>query len=141
MIYFIQTSVDRIKIGTTENLTQRLGQLKNIGDRLILLATIPGNRSREQEIHTQFAHLRIGHTELFRPADDLMDFIEKAQPYGRIADKETSKVRIVAEIDPEIMRRLRHFQADNDKSIREIIEDALHRHFNAMETPNAETTQ
>ncbi len=139
MIYFIQTSVDRIKIGTTENLARRLGQLKNLGDHLILLATIPGDRSREQEIHAQFAHLRIGHTELFRFADDLMDFIEKAQPYGRIADKETSKVRIVFEIDSDLARLLKRARADTDKPMCQIIEDALAIHF--RETPSAETTE
>ncbi len=41
--------------------------------------------------------------------------------------------RLVAEVDPDTMRRLRIFQADHDKSIREIIEAALHRHFKAVE--------
>ncbi len=45
MIYFIRTSSGLIKIGTTENLIQRMNEVKaKLGKDLVLLATIPGGR-------------------------------------------------------------------------------------------------
>jgi hypothetical protein len=79
VIYFIQ-SVDGgpIKIGSTDNLRERLKALEvHYGRPLALLATMPGDREREAEIHAQFSHLRFGRTEQFRPASDLMDFINR----------------------------------------------------------------
>lgn len=78
MIYFAQTATGSIKIGTTEDLPSRLERLKDhYGAELALLATMPGDRDREAEIHDQFAHLRFGRTEQFRPGPDLMEFIGK----------------------------------------------------------------
>ena len=47
------------------------------GEKLALLATMPGDRSVEAEIHERFSHLRLGKTEQFQPAADLMAFIGK----------------------------------------------------------------
>lgn len=78
MIYFAQTPTGSIKIGLSRRVTKRLSDLEQAWDTwLTPLATMPGDYRREQEIHRQFKHLRIGHTEQFRPGPDLMKFIGK----------------------------------------------------------------
>jgi hypothetical protein len=76
-VYFVQ-AVDGgpIKIGYTENLTVRVKQLEATYARsLALLRAVEGGRIEEHAIHCQFAHLRLGRTEQFRPAPELLDFI------------------------------------------------------------------
>jgi hypothetical protein len=78
VIYFAQLPGGSIKIGTSENIELRLsGLADHYGAELALLATMPGDRSIEAEIHERFSHLRLGRTEQFRPAADLMAFIGK----------------------------------------------------------------
>jgi T5orf172 domain len=78
LIYFAQTPTGSIKIGTSENVDSRLLSLEqHYGQPLALIGTMPGDRQTEQEIHARFSHLRLGRTEQFRPAADLMEFIGK----------------------------------------------------------------
>jgi hypothetical protein len=78
VIYFAQTPTGSIKIGLTGDIEARLRTLESYyGTELALLATMPGDRSVEVEIHERFAHLRLGRTEQFRPGADLMAFIGK----------------------------------------------------------------
>jgi hypothetical protein len=77
MIYFMQP-VDGgpVKIGCSANVRARQKQLEaHYGRELALLATMEGDREQETEIHARFADLRLGHTEQFRPAPELMAFI------------------------------------------------------------------
>lgn len=77
MIYAMQ-SLDGgvVKIGMTSDVDRRRVQLeRTYGTPLALLAVFPGGREEEARIHGQFAHLRIGRTEQFRPAPDLMEFL------------------------------------------------------------------
>lgn len=77
MIYFLQP-VDGgpVKIGQSIDVDARRVQLEShYGTPLALLATMPGGRNEEREIHERFAHLRFKRTEQFRPAADLMAFI------------------------------------------------------------------
>jgi hypothetical protein len=77
MIYFMQpTDGGPVKIGYTENLEQRRLNLESAYRRpLAVLATMEGGREEEAAIHQRFDHLRIGRSEQFRPAADLMCFI------------------------------------------------------------------
>lgn len=77
MIYFLQpTDGGAIKIGFTEDLDARRRQLeRHYGCPLAILATMPGGREEEAEIHERFDELRLGRTEQFRPAPELMEFI------------------------------------------------------------------
>jgi hypothetical protein len=79
MVYFAQlVESGSIKIGCSDNLEGRLQSLESYyGQPLALLATMPGDRSTERQIHNRFAHLRLGKTEQFRPAAELMQFIGK----------------------------------------------------------------
>lgn len=77
MVYFLQP-VDGgpIKIGFSDDVEFRRVQLEGTyGCPLALLATMNGGRQEEAEIHERFAHLRLGRTEQFRPAADLLTFI------------------------------------------------------------------
>jgi hypothetical protein len=79
VIYFVQAvEIENapIKIGYSEDVNRRLDQLEwNYRTPLALLATMPGGRDKERVIHARFSHLRIGTTEQFRPAQELMEFI------------------------------------------------------------------
>jgi hypothetical protein len=77
VVYFVQ-AVDGgpIKIGHSVDVERRIGQLEaDFKRKLAVLAVIPGGRIQEREIHDRFSHLRLGKTEQFRPAQDLLDFI------------------------------------------------------------------
>lgn len=83
MIYFVQ-AVDGgpVKIGYSADVPLRVRQLEaHYRKPLAILATMPGGREQEAEIHARFDHLRFKssargrHPEQFRPAPDLMAFI------------------------------------------------------------------
>lgn len=88
MIYFVQgLDGGAVKIGFTDDMATRLPQLEyKYKQPLAVLATMPGNREREQEIHARFSHLRFGKTEQFRPAADLMAFIGRPLLVGANPD-------------------------------------------------------
>lgn len=76
-VYFIKRGVRRgpIKIGFSAKPKKRLAQLQTSHpDQLILLGTVPGTPSLEQEIHQRFKHIRLG-GEWFSPTAELTDFI------------------------------------------------------------------
>jgi len=76
IVYFIRGH-ERVKIGTTTNLKRRLTAMSQPPD--VVMATIPGDRNVERQMHTRFAHLRIDRTEWFRMEPDLAAFIESIQ--------------------------------------------------------------
>lgn len=76
VVYYVQLG-DRIKIGTTTNLANRLRSFYALPDQL--LAIEPGGLVRERERHQQFAAQRFPRTELFAPSDELHDIIRQAR--------------------------------------------------------------
>lgn len=98
MIYFVQpVSGGPVKIGTTINLESRLKQLEShYGQPLAVLATQEGGRTEEAEIHARFSHLRFGHTEQFKPAPELMDFIGRPL----LVNPDPSAVESLSPADP-----------------------------------------
>lgn len=77
MVYAMQP-VDGgpVKIGTSTNVERRRVSLERAyGSRLVVLATFDGGRTEEEELHRRFAHLRLGRTEQFKPAPELMSFL------------------------------------------------------------------
>ena len=88
MIYFMQSQGGGpVKIGHSLNVeARRKGLEAHYGTPLIILATRPGGRSEEAEMHARFAHLRLGRTEQFRPAPDLMKFIGRPLFVGANSD-------------------------------------------------------
>jgi hypothetical protein len=77
LIYYIQSAEGGpIKVGYSNDVPRRIRQLEaHYGKPIAILGTMWGGRAEEAEIHARFAHLRIGRTEQFRPAADLMAFI------------------------------------------------------------------
>ena len=136
LVYFAQTPTGSIKIGCTKNLKARLDHLKSrYGAELSLLATMPGDRSTESEIHGRFNHLRLGTTEQFRPGRDLMDFIGKpllVSPNPEAVEATPRKwfPPGVAQIERDILTRARMISADRgiplagylSNSLRQIVE-------------------
>jgi hypothetical protein len=88
MIYFLQpTDGGPIKIGFSDNVDARVRQLEwHYGRPLALLGTMEGGREEETEIHSRFAHLRLGRTEQFRPASELLAFIGRPLLIGANPD-------------------------------------------------------
>jgi len=88
MIYFAQ-AIDGgpVKIGYSADVMARARQLEShYGRPLAILATMKGDRPEEAELHARFAHLRLGRTEQFRPAPDLMAFIGRPLLVGANPD-------------------------------------------------------
>jgi hypothetical protein len=84
VIYFLQsTDGGPVKIGTTEDVEARRRQLEShYGKPLALLATLPGGRDEEAEIHERFGYLRLGYPGRsepfpvqFRSDPELMAFL------------------------------------------------------------------
>ncbi len=88
MIYFMQSpDGGPVKIGYSGDVEARARQLEShYGKPLAVLATVPGDRAEEAEMHRRFAHLRLGRTEQFRPAPELMDFIGRPLLVGANPD-------------------------------------------------------
>jgi hypothetical protein len=80
IVYFVQgeTGAGPIKIGTTTNIKSRLSALSVSSPvKLKLLAAIPGGTKVEADMHQRFRRHRL-HGEWFSPAQELLDFIERA---------------------------------------------------------------
>ena len=73
VVYYVELPGDRIKIGTTINLPQRLDALR-VG-REAILATEPGGLTLERQRHRQFDAYRIGKREDFRDVPMLREWI------------------------------------------------------------------
>lgn len=73
VVYYVALPGDRIKIGTSGNLPERLRSLRV--DRAAVLATEPGGLSLERRRHRQFAAYRIGQREDFRDVPFLREWI------------------------------------------------------------------
>jgi hypothetical protein len=76
VVYFVrQGRKGPVKIGTTTRIYERLKELETgTSFRLRLLASEPGDRDRERELHRRFApaHMR---GEWFWPTPELVDYI------------------------------------------------------------------
>lgn len=70
VVYYIRFH-DRMKIGTTANLGQRMRQLWH--DELVALEL--GGRARERQRHEQFAQWRLGTSEWFSLSPPLLDHV------------------------------------------------------------------
>lgn len=79
VVYYLRIG-DRIKIGFTTNLAQRVAALRLDPDAV--LATEPGGRDIEYRRHLQFADERYGRREDFAPSDRLMAHIRTLQMGG-----------------------------------------------------------
>lgn len=77
LVYYIRLSRQRIKIGTTRNLPQRMAALRATRDDLI--AVEPGGRAVERDRHRQFSAVAIpGRSEEFYETADLLAWAKGA---------------------------------------------------------------
>ena len=80
-VYFLQRPSDQhVKIGYTRNVSGRVKESGRDNGGVVLLATEPGGRAREAELHRQFAECRVASNhEWFFPVARLMDYIALLQ--------------------------------------------------------------
>ena len=79
-VYFMQFgSADApVKIGYTRNLGARLRTIESSHwEPMVLLVAIPGDKSKETEIHAKLSRFRIGTTEWFESSDELRTFVDE----------------------------------------------------------------
>lgn len=139
MIYFLQpVAGGPVKIGYSADVPGRHRQLEShYGQPLALLAMIEGSVEQEAEIHGRFAHLRLGRTEQFRPAAELMAFIGRpllvhpdpeaveAMPADNLRGLRPVRV----DLTHEAHRLLRLIAADADMSMASYAREALTGHL------------
>lgn len=79
VVYFAESPLGMIKIGTSQNAHARLQSLG--GDSLRLLATTPGGFALEKDLHNRFCHfaVRSRGPEWFWPCPDLLNVIRRAK--------------------------------------------------------------
>lgn len=81
VVYYVRLG-DRVKIGTTVDLTSRLNSFRTVymADDIELLATEPGDGLLERERHREFAAERLdARHELFNPSPRLLAHIESVK--------------------------------------------------------------
>lgn len=88
IVYFVRRGgSDKIKIGTTTNMDSRINALKHpLTGKLRVLATIPGGRDVEKQMHARFKQYRIA-GEWFRLEGELMEFVAKLQQRAKLKKK------------------------------------------------------
>ena len=75
-VYFIEDSIERIKIGFSNDPQKRLGELQTgSSNSLRLIGSIPGGKDLESKLHSDFAHLKLKN-EWFHATQGLRGFIE-----------------------------------------------------------------
>lgn len=80
VVYFIRIPGDRIKIGRSCRLRERLNTHRRTFGEVEFLLTIPGSKDVEAETHRRFAaHLVDGEHEIFLADPELLAWIERRQ--------------------------------------------------------------
>ncbi|MGH7990183.1 MAG: GIY-YIG nuclease family protein, partial [Limisphaerales bacterium] len=75
-VYFIEDSLERIKIGFSKNLKKRVGGFQTGSSiRQRLIGSIPGGKHLESKLHSDFAFLQL-EREWFHATQGLRSFIE-----------------------------------------------------------------
>lgn len=80
VVYFLRTPAGTVKIGCSIELRRRLRDLhREFGGPVRLLASQPGGRALEAEMHQRFADSRVMDLlgEQFEPSDELLDYIDR----------------------------------------------------------------
>jgi hypothetical protein len=145
VIYFLQAEPGGpIKIGHAVDPSRRRRQLeKHYGRALHALAVIEGDREREREIHRRFAHLRIGITEQFQPAPELVRFISRSWlPAKKSATAEAMPVKTKQKSSavtlcgsPEYKRALKELAASRGFSVTTLFDQAIRAYARLNQYP------
>jgi hypothetical protein len=124
LIYFIRDeATNRIKIGTTIRLSQRLYQLGLMTKGpLHVLAVLPGSFADESALHERFKSLRVV-GEWFKPEPELIDFITTK---GQAWDGSDEGPRLVSiRLDSDIVDLVRIAAAMKRVSVSDYINQVL----------------
>lgn len=90
VVYYIRRSSDgAVKIGTTTAFTNRMNALRSEHGELRVLLTHSGGLAEERAMHSQFGAYRIGRTEWFAPAKDLLRWIDSRRRYNSVVRSRT----------------------------------------------------
>jgi hypothetical protein len=81
IVYYVRRGL-LVKIGTTRRPEQRF--LNLLPDEI--LAVEPGGRTDERRRHVQFKHLRLGTSEHFKPAPDLLEHVAAVRDEHGVPD-------------------------------------------------------
>jgi hypothetical protein len=129
MVYFMQAvEGGPIKIGYSADVDRRRGQLEaHYGATLMVLATMDGGPAEETAIHRRFSRLRLGKTEQFRPARELMEFIGRPSLVGMNPDaaEAMSPKGAPAKIDSEAVRIAKIVAAYRDITLAEYLSEII----------------
>jgi hypothetical protein len=95
MIYYAKLANGNIKIGWARRpIMQRMNRLiHSTGGPVKLLAIHDGDRETERRVHEQFAEVRIGRSEQFKPSRQLMSHIRYFKVVTRWIKKGPAKQR------------------------------------------------
>lgn len=89
-VVYYATDLCNIKIGRTNNPRRRGGELK-----VTSLLTFPGGETEERRHHRMWARYRIGSSEWFRPADELLLWLATAILDGSSSAEAKTLVHLV----------------------------------------------
>jgi len=85
-IYFAKSELSNaIKIGHTDRDVDKRVKEFALPD-VEVLATVPGGRKKETDLHERFQHLRIGGSEWFENGQELTEFVGSLQSPGTVGD-------------------------------------------------------
>jgi hypothetical protein len=137
VIYFMQpTGGGAIKIGFSEDVERRRIELEVYYKQpLAIIGTMEGERRDETIIHRRFKHLRLGRTEQFSPAAELLAFIGRpllVGPNPDAVEPMTVSIKpIRLDFSPEVHQMLRIVAAERGKPMavfaREAIEELVRK--------------
>lgn len=89
VVYFIQ-SQQLVKIGTSLNVVKRMQEFSV--PHITLLATEPGYKRRERQLHLQFRALRVGRREWFKLGEPLTTHINQIRAAHGLPAMQVDKV-------------------------------------------------
>jgi len=86
IVYYIRrTSDGAVKIGTTTRLATRMTQLRAEHGEITILLTHSGAAEKERSMHLKFRQYRIGRSEWFAPARELLRWIDGERGHCNVA--------------------------------------------------------
>lgn len=90
VVYYVRRVSDgAVKIGTTTVLASRMTQLRGEHGEIKVLLTHSGAVAEERSMHERFREYRIGRSEWFAPAKDLLRWIDGKRGYNGVVQSRT----------------------------------------------------
>lgn len=141
-IYFAELpDRQRIKIGFSENPTQRFESLRRSFPGLHLLGWMPGSQTLEKTFHAGFNEERLpkdsSGTEWFTPSPRLRAFIDACaqhHAFPMMPEAPDDALAVVSlRIDPNIHQQVKLFAAEHATTIYSVYSNALEKYLKSKE--------